>query len=297
MEDLAKNIAEGLVERIDLETDFYVLKTTNQRIENQTIRAEVDRTFVQFHFCIKGNGEFVFPPNGYRMPISEEQSLLLYNTQKDLPLELIVTPKSTIISIVVSIKNFHALFSKEANFIHFLREDNTQKKFYSNEAISPASMVVLSQINQYSMHGALKELYTKGKVYELMSLYFNTSEEADMDHCPFLVDEENVVKIKKAKEIIMARMAEPPTLSELAMEVGLSLKKLKAGFKQIYGDSVFHFLFDYKMEYARRMLETGKYNVNEVGLKVGYSTASHFIAAFKKKYGTTPKKYSSSQLN
>ena len=34
-----------------------------------------------------------------------------------------------------------------------------------------------------------------------------------------------------------------------------------------------------------------KYNVNEVGLKLGYSTASHFIAAFKKKYGTTPKKY------
>ena len=61
--------------------------------------------------------------------------------------------------------------------------------------------------------------------------------------------------------------------------------------KQIYGDSVFSFLFDYKMEYARKMLETGQHNVNEVGLKVGYSTSSHFIAAFKKKYGTTPKKY------
>ena len=37
------------------------------------------------------------------------------------------------------------------------------------------------------------------------------------------------------------------------------------------------------------MLDSGKYNVNEVGLKVGYSTASHFIAAFKKKFGITPK--------
>ena len=34
-----------------------------------------------------------------------------------------------------------------------------------------------------------------------------------------------------------------------------------------------------------------QHNVNEVGMKVGYSTASHFIAAFKKKFGTTPKKY------
>jgi AraC-like DNA-binding protein len=45
------------------------------------------------------------------------------------------------------------------------------------------------------------------------------------------------------------------------------------------------------MEEARRLLETNTLNVNEVGLKVGYSTSSHFIAAFKKKFGITPKKY------
>jgi AraC-like DNA-binding protein len=100
-----------------------------------------------------------------------------------------------------------------------------------------------------------------------------------------------VKKIKLAKEIILQRMTEPPTLRELADEVGLSLKKLKEGFKEIYGDTVFSFLFDYKMDYARKLLEKGQHNVNEVGLHIGYSTASHFIAAFKKKFGTTPKKY------
>ena len=77
----------------------------------------------------------------------------------------------------------------------------------------------------------------------------------------------------------------------LADQVGLNLKKLKMGFKQIYGDTVYGFLFDYKMDYARKLLDSGSYNVNEVGLKIGYSTGSHFIAAFKKKFATTPKKY------
>ena len=86
-------------------------------------------------------------------------------------------------------------------------------------------------------------------------------------------------------------MAEPPSLQELAYEIELSLKKLKEGFKHIYGDTVYGFLFDYNMEVARKMLNSGVHNVNEVGLKIGYSTASHFISAFKKKYGTTPKKY------
>jgi AraC-like DNA-binding protein len=146
----------------------------------------------------------------------------------------------------------------------------------------------------YNLHPSIKTLYLRAKVYELMALYFNRSEEYDMDQCPFLADEENVKRIRMAKEIIISRMAEPPTLYELAEEIGLSLKKLKEGFKQVYGDSVYGFLFDYKMEYARKILETNQYNVNEVGLKVGYSTASHFIAAFKKKFGTTPKKYTMS---
>ncbi len=89
-------------------------------------------------------------------------------------------------------------------------------------------------------------------------------------------------------------MVEPPTLQELSDEIGLSLRKLKEGFKQIYGDSVYGFLLEHKMDYARKLLESGKYNVNEVGLKLGYSTASHFITSFKKQFGTTPKKYLSS---
>jgi AraC-like DNA-binding protein len=151
--------------------------------------------------------------------------------------------------------------------------------------------VVLSQISKKQIHSSVESLYLKGKVFELMSLYFNRNEEANVEQCPFLTDEDNVRRIRNAKDIMISRMSEPPSLQDLADEIGLSLKKLKEGFKQVYGNSVYGFLFDYKMEMARKMLSSGNLNVNEVGLRVGYSTASHFITAFKKKYNTTPKKY------
>ena len=191
----------------------------------------------------------------------------------------------------MTIRKFHSLFSKEADFIPFLVEGNKEKKYYAQEGVSPGIAVILSQMMNYNLHPSIKQLYIKGKVYELISLYFNKSADADAEQCPFLVDEDNVRRIRKAKEIIISRMSEPPSLVELSQEIGLSLKKLKEGFKQIYGDSVYSFLFDYKMEHARKLLESGQHNVNEVGLRVGYSTSSHFISAFKKKYGTTPKKY------
>ncbi len=286
-----KNIAEGSMEVVFIEDGFYVFKIQNDTPNLKQVVREIDSSFIQFHFCLKGNAKFVFNDGRYALEVSEENSLLLYNTQIDLPLNVSLNPNSWLVSVVMTIRKFHSLFSKEADYIPFLSVENKDKKYYVQEAVTPAIAVILSQIMNYNLHPSIKELYMKGKIYELISLYFNKSGDADVEQCPFLLDEDNVRRIKKAKEIIISRMAEPPTLVDLSDEIGLSLKKLKEGFKQIYGDSVYSFLFDYKMDYARKMLETGEHNVNEVGLKVGYSTASHFIAAFRKKFGTTPKKY------
>ncbi|MFD0990624.1 helix-turn-helix transcriptional regulator [Mariniflexile jejuense] len=286
-----KNNAKSSFEETLVEDGFLVLVYKNEASEMQSVLKEIHSDYIQFHFCLKGSSKFVFNEGRYLLNILEENSLLLYNPQRDLPINLQVNPHSWIVSVLISIKKFHGLFSQEADYISFLNEDNKDKKYYKDGTITPSMAIVLNQLINFNLNHSIKDLYFKGKAYELLSLYFNRSEDANIEQCPFLVDETNVIKIRKAKDIIVSRMAEPPSLQELADEIGLTLKKLKEGFKQIYGDSVFSFLFDYKMEVARKLLESGENNVNEVGLKVGYSTASHFIAAFKKKYGTTPKKY------
>ncbi|MDT0557808.1 helix-turn-helix transcriptional regulator [Ichthyenterobacterium sp. W332] len=286
-----KNVAQGFFTEIPLEEGFIVLTFENDSSKNQIVERQIDNSFIQFHFCINGSCEFLFNNGNYKLPLLKDQSLLLYNPQRELPIHLEVCSETIIVSLLISINKFHSLFSTEANYISFLSNENKDKKYYKDGVISPSQFIVLKQIHNYNLNTSLRPLFTKGKVYELLALYFNRNEDADIEQCPFLVDESNVTKIKKAKDIIISRMIEPPSLQELADEIDLSLKKLKEGFKQIYGDSVYSFLFDYKMEFARKLLESGKYNVNEVGHKVGYSTASHFISAFKKKYGTTPKKY------
>lgn len=291
MKTVPKNNAESTFKAVDIEDSFVILTYENETSENQRLTREIQQNFIQFHFCVKGEVRLNFNEGNYGLNLAGEKGLLLYNPKRELPLNVDISPNSWVVSILVSIKKFHALFSEEAGYIDFLTDDNRDKKYYQETNITPSMAVVLSQILNFNLHPSVKKIYLKGKAYELIGLYFNRSEEIDIEQCPFLVDENNVRKIRKAKDILIHRMAEPPTLQELADEIELSLKKLKAGFKEIYGDTVFGFLIDYKMEYARKLLEHGQYNVNEVGLKVGYSTGSHFIAAFKKKFGTTPKKY------
>ncbi len=287
----SKSIAVGTFDETAIEAGFKVMTFQNESEEPTVLEKAIDSSFIQLHFCLKGSTQFCFNNNTYTLNIPEENSLLLYNPQRDLPIHLITNPKTWVVSVLISIKKFHGLFSHEANYISFLKENNKQKKYYKDGYISPSMAVVLNQVINYNLNSNLRELYYKAKVYELLSLYFNRGEDVNVEQCPFLADESNVLKIKRAKDIIINRISEPPSLADLAHEIDLSLKKLKEGFKQIYGTTVYGFLFDYKMELARKLLETGTHNVNEVGLKVGYSTASHFIAAFKKHYGTTPKKY------
>jgi AraC family transcriptional regulator, transcriptional activator of the genes for pyochelin and ferripyochelin receptors len=286
-----KNVGESTLDEINLEKGFYILHFQNESKEIENFEREIDSSFIQIHFCLRGKSKFLFNNSSYSFDVLDNRSILLYNPQRTLPINLEIQPKTTLISLLISIEKFHSLFSKESGYIPFLSDENSNKKYYDDAEIKPTVAIVLQQIINSNINSSIRDLYVKGKVYELLSLHFQKDETVEGEYCPFLVDEQNVLKIRQAKEIIISRMAEPPSLQELANEIGLNIKKLKEGFKQIYGDTVYSFLFDYKMEHSRRLLETNQYNVNEVGTQVGYSTASHFIAAFKKKFGTTPKKY------
>jgi AraC-like DNA-binding protein len=288
---MIKNVGESTFQEIILDKGFYLLHFQNESNTIHNFEREINSNFIQIHFCLKGKSKFIFNNNSYSFDVLDNRSILLYNPQRILPINLETQPKTTLVSLLISIEKFHSLFSKESGYIPFLSDENSNKKYYDDTETKPTVSIVLQQIINSNINSSIRNLYVKGKVYELLSLHFQKEENTEGQYCPFLVDEQNVLKIRKAKEIIISRMAEPPSLQELSTEIGLSLKKLKEGFKQIYGDTVYSFLFDYKMEHSRRLLESNQFNVNEVGLKVGYSTSSHFIAAFKKKFGTTPKKY------
>jgi AraC-like DNA-binding protein len=154
--------------------------------------------------------------------------------------------------------------------------------------------LILNQLITKNINDKLRSIYIKGKVYELLSYYYSTSENSDTESCPYISSEETVSKIKEAKQIVIENLNNPPSLNELAKQVGLNIKKLKSDFKDFYGAPVFTFLLNYKMDLAKNLLIENKYNVNEIAAKLGYSSSSHFIAAFKRKFGITPKKFSNS---
>jgi len=277
-----------------LEEGFRILKIHNNKKVKKEVFKDVDKSYIQMHFCLKNDAKLIFNEGRYSLDIPENKSFLLYNPLHDLPIQLELSPDTKFITLLISIEKFHTFFSQEAGLIQFLDDENRSKKYYIDKELNPKKIIVLNQLFNFGLHSSLEKLYTIGKVYELISLYFNKTDNDGVQNCPYLEDEANVEKVQQAKSILIENMIDPPTLNELANRINLPLQHLKDGFKYIYGETVFAFLLNYKMEYARKLLATKKYNISETSFEVGYSTPSHFIAAFKKKYGSTPKKYMSS---
>ena len=93
-------------------------------------------------------------------------------------------------------------------------------------------------------------------------------------------------RLLAARDRLLGDLSAPPTIAELAMEVGLNQLKLKQGFKVLFGTSVYALFQRHRMERARELLF--EHNVTETALILGYSNISHFSTAFRKQFGMLP---------
>jgi len=97
--------------------------------------------------------------------------------------------------------------------------------------------------------------------------------------------------IERAACILRETLANDHSLDSLSRAARLNEFKLKRGFRERFGTSVFGYLRERRMERARELLHKGQLSVLHIANEVGYSNPSHFTRAFRKCYGLNPKAY------
>jgi hypothetical protein len=146
-----KNIAKGTTESYNVDEGIILLKQSNDTDVESNYNYSIGKDYIQFHFCLKGFSKFLFNKGSYVFNVKNENSILLYNPDKELPIDLLLDSKSQVLSILISIKKFHGLFSNEADQISFLNNDNIGNKLYKEKNIGPMIAIILNQMYQQSM--------------------------------------------------------------------------------------------------------------------------------------------------
>ncbi len=276
------------------EKTFKVYNFNNLTSTTELFKHSLSDNYIQIYFCSSHECKIAFNMEHCAINLSEGNSSLVYFKDEKMNVLFNLPPNAEVFAIFISIEYFHSLFSTDGNFLFNFNSFKIGKPIIEPKETTTPIKIILTQLMTQQTNETLRPIFIKGKVFELLSYYFSSQSDKETEQCPYIVSEETVSKIKLAKQIIIEEMTNPPSLTDLAKKVGLNIKKLKTDFKDFYGVPVFSYLLNYKMELAKKLLREQQLNVNEIANHLGYSTSSHFIAAFKRTYKITPKQFSKS---
>jgi AraC-like DNA-binding protein len=148
---------------------------------------------------------------------------------------------------------------------------------------------VIASLAEPPVAKAAQILWYQSKALELMAHFLFPPKDPEF----FCMRQKRVARerVERAKEILARDLVNPPTLEMLGQEVGCSPFYLSRIFSREVGLTIPQYLRNLRMERAAELLRTGRYNVTEAAIEVGYSSLSHFSKAFCETIGCCPVLY------
>lgn len=105
---------------------------------------------------------------------------------------------------------------------------------------------------------------------------------------PEILDSDEYRILQEVHDRMLEDFSHPPTLSQMAKEVGINETKLKRDFKVVYGMPIYRYFKKAKLHRAMELLRITDLSVGEVAFRCGYSSQGQFSAAFRNEFGITP---------
>lgn len=159
-------------------------------------------------------------------------------------------------------------------------------------AMNAAMHQCLFRLSQHRTEAAGSALSLFALVTELLALVDTTLAQAEAVPNRYIKNEYDRERILYARDYLLTHLDAPPSLPQLAAIVGMNEFKLKRGFKEVFNQPPFTYLAGVRLEMARTALEKKEKNITQIAFELGYASLQHFSAAFKKKFGVPPGRFS-----
>jgi AraC-like DNA-binding protein len=155
--------------------------------------------------------------------------------------------------------------------------------------LSTAQHQLLLSLRNPPVLAAAQALWYQSKAAELMAQFFYQPADEEL----FCSRQHRLARERTGRvlELLRSRLADPPSLEELARTVSCSAFYLSRTFSREMGLTIPQYLQRLRLERAAELLKAGQLNVTEVAMEVGYSSLSHFSLAFRQAFGSCPGLY------
>lgn len=112
-----------------------------------------------------------------------------------------------------------------------------------------------------------------------------------IDFTPNKKDIERQERVQVMLVYIHTHYADELSLKDIADAGMMSIAQCNRCFNKMLNVTPYEYLIQYRLQKATNLLKDATLNVTEISEIVGFNNVTHFIQAFKKVYGISPKKY------
>jgi len=187
------------------------------------------------------------------------------------------------------LQNVGGLFPELADLLRKKEQGLTALLGSSPAITSPTMKRMIDAILDCPHTGDLRLNYIDSKVSVLLLLAVEQiSSHPALEGTASYLKRYDREKIHEARQYMLLNMENPPTLKELSHQVGLNVFKLKKGYKQIFGVTIFEDFKRERMNKAMNYLLEENRSIDDTALLIGYEDSPNFIRAFKIYFGTPP---------
>ncbi|MDN5214855.1 AraC family transcriptional regulator [Fulvivirgaceae bacterium BMA12] len=157
--------------------------------------------------------------------------------------------------------------------------------------IHPDLHTAIQSILTCAYSGHMKKLFLLSKCVEILVMQAEAYDQSLRRENIFYKKKDDQDRLVYARQILQEKMENPPTLSELSKIIGINEYKLKRGFRELFGVTVFGYLSDFRLERAKEELQDSGKSIGEIAYLLGYYSPQHFANAFRKKFGISPSEF------
>lgn len=179
--------------------------------------------------------------------------------------------------------------SKELkNFILEVHRGNFCSLSEERHFATAEMMSVVESIIKNPYEGRTGHLFIASQVNVLLLLAIHKINQDNQKQNMAPLSNVDKEKLAVARAFLTDHWDEMITTQKLTKVVGMNDHKLKKGFKQLFGKTIYSFQENIRLQKAMRLLIESDLPVGEIGMKVGYLYPQHFSFQFKKKFGFPP---------
>ncbi|SJZ67923.1 AraC-type DNA-binding protein [Chitinophaga eiseniae] len=277
-----------LFQCIEEDSDCSIWHNVFRLHETDTLVSSCQGPLLLLRVCL--NGQFRFSAGGLGdFELAPGQAMLLFQPRPQSDLHLEGGEEYAVVDIVMPgkyMQHFLLYYAVLADFSEKITDQAAACLTTFPIRLPVTTLHGIDKLLNCTYMGTLRSMYVDARLMDIITEVLSLAEGNGKKEVSLSQDE--IERILEIRKMLIENIDKHYRIKDLSKMAYMNEYKLKRGFQQIVGASIFDYQLNHRMQAAQAQLLGTEMSLEEITEATGYQHLSSFINAFRQHFGETP---------